>query len=102
MPTAVYNASISGNSATITGELKPASGRLDVTLTAADPEHAVITVDGVGKVTSGQSFRVSVSDGESTHVLDIIVTAEDSSEKQYTLTIPIYQEPTEQQPQPII
>lgn len=98
----VYNASISGNSATITGELKPASGRLDVTLTAADPEHAVITVDGVGKVTSGQSFRVSVSDGESTHVLDITVTAEDGSEKQYTLTIPIYQEPTEQQPQPII
>lgn len=98
----VYNASISGNSATITGELKPASGRLDVTLTAADPEHAVITVDGVGKVTSGQSFRVSVLDGESTHVLDITVTAEDSSEKQYTLTIPIYQEPTEQQPQPII
>lgn len=98
-----YNASISGNSATITGELKPAGGRLDVTLTAADPDHAVITVDVIGQVTSGRSFVVTVGDGETSHVLNITVTAENNSEKQYTLTIPIYQEPTEsQQPQPII
>ena len=98
-----YNASISGNSATITGELKPAGGRLDVTLTAADPEHAVITVDVIGQVASGRSFVVTVGDGETSHVLNITVTAENNSEKQYTLTIPIYQEPTEsQQTQPII